>query len=156
MKLLRRGCIVVALAGLAGCIHAQPDGSLSAPGAQDEAKLLTFSADLRGNQEVPPVTTLGQGKMDAVLDRYTRQLRWKLQYAHLTGPVTGAHFHGPAEPGTSAPVVLPLSAATSSPAEGAVQLSPTQADELMAGRWYVNLHTQAFPAGEVRGQLTQR
>lgn len=158
MQFIRGSLIALGLAGsLAACIHAQPEGQPSPQaGMQDEAHLLTFSAQLRGTHEVPPATTLGQGQLDAVLDRNSRQLRWKLQYANLTGPVVGGHFHGPAESGTTAPVVLPLATAASSPAQGYAQLSAAQVDELVAGRWYVNLHTRAFPNGEIRGQLTQR
>ena len=145
---LRRTVLVGAtltLALVAACTHAQPD-----------AHLVAFSSPLRGDQEVPPATTLGQGQMDAVLDRNTRQLRWKLQFANLTGPVTGAHFHGPAQPGANAPVVLPLPNPLVSPADGATTLTEAQAAELVAGRWYVNLHTAAFPGGEIRGLLTPR
>ncbi len=145
MTCSRRCLIVLGLATLGACSHAQPD-----------AHLLTFSTQLRGDQEVPAATTLGQGQLDAVFDSHTGQLRWKLQYANLTGPVTGAHFHGPAQPGATAPVVLPLGAQIRSPMEGAAQLSQAQAADLVAGRWYVNLHTAAFPGGEVRGQLVQR
>ena len=151
MTFLRRHMLVLGGAALAGCTHAQPGASADA-----EAHLLTFSAQLRGDQEVPPATTLGQGQLDAVLDRRTRELRWKLQYAHLTAPVTGAHFHGPAPAGANAAVVLPLPARLNSLAEGTAQLSEAQAADLQAGRWYVNLHTAAFPGGEIRGQVTPR
>lgn len=145
MTPVRRHLIVLALAGLAACSHAQPD-----------AHLMAFSTALSGDQEVPPATTLGRGQLDAVLDRTTGQLRWKLDFANLTGPVTAAHFHGPAQPGANAAVVLPLPSPLTSPAEGSAMLTQAQAAELMAGRWYVNLHTAAFPGGEIRGQLTPR
>jgi hypothetical protein len=32
-------------------------------------------------------------------------------------------------------------------------LSPTQAAELLAGKWYANIHTAARPNGEIRGQM---
>ncbi len=156
MSLLRRSLLILGLA-LAACTHAQPERSAEATSeAPSEAHLPTFSAQLRGEQEVPPATTLGQGQLDAVLDSRTRQLRWKLQHAHLSGPVQAAHFHGPAPPGTNAPVVLPLGPRLDSPLEGRAQLSEAQVADLVAGRWYVNLHTAAFPAGELRGQLVQR
>lgn len=149
MTLVRRALVVLGIAAIAACTHAQPD-------VTSDAHLLTFSASLRGDQEVPPVSTLGQGQLDAVFDSRTRQLRWKLSYSSLTGPATAGHFHGPAQPGANAGVVLPLGARMSSPLEGSAQLSEAQAADLLAGRWYVNLHTAAFPVGEIRGQLTQR
>jgi len=33
-------------------------------------------------------------------------------------------------------------------------VTPEQLADLLAGKWYVNLHTANFPAGEVRGQVT--
>ena len=152
MTILRRSLFAWVFA-LAACTHAQPDPQAS---AQADAHLATFSTVLKGDQEVPPAATLGQGQLDAVLDRNTRQLRWKLRYSGLTGPALSGHFHGPAQPGSNAGVVLPLPSPLSSPAEGSAQLTEAQAADLLAGRWYVNLHTAAHPGGEIRGQLTLR
>ncbi len=121
-----------------------------------DAHLVALSTTLKGDQEVPPVMSMGQGQLDAVLDRRTRQLRWKLEYTGLTGPATAAHFHGPAQPGSNAGVQLPLASPLSSPSEGAALLTEAQAAELLAGRWYVNVHTAAHPGGEIRGQVSVR
>ena len=40
-----------------------------------------------------------------------------------------------------------------SPLQGSATLTDAQAADLMAGRWYVNIHTAANPNGEIRGQL---
>ena len=39
--------------------------------------------------------------------------------------------------------------------EGSATLTDAQADELLAGKWYVNVHTAANKGGEVRGQVTK-
>jgi CHRD domain len=72
----------------------------------------------------------------------------------LTGPATAAHFHGPAEPGKNAGVAVPITPATG-PMHGSVTLTDAQASDLLAGHWYVNVHTDANKGGELRGQLTK-
>ena len=74
-------------------------------------------------------------------------------YSGLSGAVTAAHFHGPAIPGQNAGVALPLNGKLDSPLEGEATLTEAQAAQVMAGQWYINLHTAANPKGEVRGQL---
>jgi hypothetical protein len=32
-------------------------------------------------------------------------------------------------------------------------LTPEQATQLLGGQWYVNIHTEANPGGEIRGQV---
>jgi hypothetical protein len=72
----------------------------------------------------------------------------------LTGPAVAAHFHGPAAEGTNAkPQVAIKESPISSPIDGSATLTPEQAKDLEAGRWYFNLHTQANPGGEIRGQV---
>ena len=93
--------------------------------------------------------------MEASLDKVSRVLRWKMTYTGLTGPATMAHFHGPALPGANAAVVLPLPGAAS-PASGEGTLTAAQVADLMAGKWYINVHTAANPGGEIRGQLVAR
>ena len=82
----------------------------------------------------------------------TYTLRWTVTYSGLSGPATGGHFHGPAMPGQNAPVVVPFTGSLASPISGEKILTPAQASDLLAGKWYVNLHTAANPGGEIRGQ----
>ena len=42
---------------------------------------------------------------------------------------------------------------SASPLTGSATITPTQASDMMNGLWYVNLHTTAYPTGEIRGQL---
>jgi hypothetical protein len=65
-----------------------------------------------------------------------------------------AHFHGPAAPGANAGVALPIGAAgMASPAAGSATLNDAQVADLLAGRWYINIHTATHPGGEIRGQV---
>ena len=118
------------------------------------AAMVNFKADLKGAEEVPPVTGPGKGSLTASYDTDSKRLAWKGDYSGLSGPVTAAHFHGPAEAGKNAGVAVPITPNTS-PFEGSATLTDAQASDLMAGRWYVNIHTDAHKAGEIRGQMTK-
>jgi hypothetical protein len=50
-------------------------------------------------------------------------------------------------------VAVAIPNATSSPAEGSATLTDAQAADLVAGKYYVNVHTAANPGGEIRGQV---
>jgi hypothetical protein len=114
-----------------------------------------FKASLNGKSEVPPNATAGTGTADIDYDPASKKLSWKLTYSGLTGAAKAAHFHGPAEPGKNAGVVVAIPGATSSPADGSATLTDAQAADLEAGKLYVNVHTEANPGGEIRGQVTK-
>ena len=113
----------------------------------------TATTQLSGTSEVPPVTGSASGTMQAKLDTQSNVLTWTITYSGLTGPATAGHFHGPAIVGQSAGVALPLTGSLVSPISGSATLSATQLADVMAGKWYINLHTAANPNGEIRGQL---
>jgi len=43
-----------------------------------------------------------------------------------------------------------------SPMEGSATLTAAQAADLLAGKWYANIHTTVHPNGEIRGQMILR
>ena len=114
-----------------------------------------MKATLDGKAEVPPNTSAGTGSADLDYDAATKKLSWKLTYSGLSGPATAAHFHGPAEAGKNGGVAVAIPNATSSPAEGSATLTDAQAADLVAGKYYINVHTAANPGGEIRGQVTK-
>ncbi len=114
-----------------------------------------MKAALDGKAEVPAVTSAGKGTADLDYDAATKKLSWKLTYSGLSGPATAAHFHGPAEAGKNAGVAVAIPNATASPVEGSAILTDAQAADLMAGKYYINVHTAANPGGEIRGQVTK-
>lgn len=109
---------------------------------------------LSGLNEVTSTNSAGSGGIVATLNKQTNVLNWSVSYEGLTGPVTAGHFHGPAAWGQNAGVAVPFNGNLSSPITGSATLSPAQAADLLAGKWYVNLHTAAYPAGEIRTQVT--
>src|SRR3954447_4646310 len=109
---------------------------------------------LDGKSEVPPNTSAATGTADIDYDAASKKLTWKLTYSGLSGPATAAHFHGPAAAGANAGVKVPI-ANTASGSDGSATLTDAQAADLMAGKYYVNIHTEANKGGEIRGQVTK-
>jgi len=122
------------------------------------AATITFRANLNGAGEVPPVRSRGSGEVQARFDTSTKTLSWSGHYSGLSGPVIGAHFHGPVSyvgqtSEENAPIQIGTPGNLGSPFKGESTLTDTQAKDLMDGRWYFNIHTPANPAGEIRGQV---
>ena len=113
------------------------------------AETVELKADLKGS------TTAATGNATVTYDTASKQVTWRIIYSGLSGPPTAAHFHGPAQPGANAGIAMPIPNAASSPVEGSATLTDPQAADLLAGRYYINIHTAANPAGEVRGQVTK-
>ena len=125
-------------------------------GGSAMAATQSFQVPLVGSQEVPSVESAGQAVADLTYDPATRMVTWTITYVGLSGPVTMAHFHGPAAKGENAAPQIWLTKQGSpaeNPIKGQATLTPEQAKDFLGGKWYVNLHTQAHPAGEIRGQV---
>jgi hypothetical protein len=137
--------LLATLLGLAAC---------STPSNMSSSNAMV--ARLSGASEVPPVTSNGNGMVEASLNEQTNVLNWTVTYSGLSGPVTAGHFHGPAISGQNAGVAVPLTGSLASPIKGTATLTAGQVAELKAGKWYVNLHTAANPNGEIRGQVTDK
>jgi hypothetical protein len=118
------------------------------------AETIVFKAQLSGANEVPPNGSAASGQAEASLDTVTKVLTWTVTYSGLTGPAIGAHLHGPGEHGKNAGIAIPFNF-VASPIKGNATLSDTQTADVVAGRWYVNVHTSAHPGGEIRGQLVK-
>jgi hypothetical protein len=118
------------------------------------AAMVNFKASLSGKNEVPPNNVAATGTVTATYDTESKKLTWKGSYSGLSGPATAAHFHGPAPEGKNAGVMLPIS--PNGPSfEGSATLTDAQAKALVDGDLYVNIHTEANKAGEIRGQLVK-
>jgi CHRD domain-containing protein len=120
------------------------------------AEVLSYKVELKGSSEVPPNQSKATGNVSVSYDPAEKKLSWTGNYSGLTGPVTVAHFHGPALAGKNAGIAVAISSGNLPASfEGSATLTDAQAADLAAGRWYLNLHTAAYPAGEIRGQVVK-
>ncbi|HSW21506.1 MAG TPA: CHRD domain-containing protein [Burkholderiaceae bacterium] len=143
MSPFRHAALIAGLFAFGACTTAQTTSSNTA----------SLAARLSGASEVPPTPTNAKGNLQATLDKRNRVLNWTLQVSGLSGAPTAAHFHGPAAPGENAGVAAPITITGHPTDSGVVTLTAAQMDDLLAGRWYVNVHTAAHPDGEIRGQM---
>ena len=118
-----------------------------------DTNIVKLSGQLSGMNEIPSNPSMGKGTVDAMFNKETNELTWTVTYAGLSGPASAAHFHGPALADANAGVVLGFKGSVESPIKGMATLTPQQANDLLAGKWYVNIHTKANPGGEVRAQV---
>ena len=111
-----------------------------------------FSATLTGAEEVPLVNTAATATGVVVVDPETRQMKATVVTADIAG--TAAHIHA-APRGVSGPVALQLTESSSGSGIWTVStvLSVEQLNMLRAGSYYFNVHSAAFPDGEIRGQI---
>lgn len=125
--------------------------------AQAQTQTVNLHADLSARNEVPPNMSSASGRADLRLDTRSGNLSWTINYTGLTAPLSAAHFHGPATAGANAGVIVPIAnAGASMPLIGMATLSPPQVSDVLAGRWYINIHTSTNPGGEIRGQVVRR
>jgi hypothetical protein len=122
---------------------------------QAVAATVTLNANLKASSEVPAKDSAGTGTLTATLDTETLQLKYHVVYQGLTGPVTAAHFHGPAAEGINAKPQVPVKAPFDSAIDGTATITAEQEKDLLDDKWYFNLHTAANPGGEIRGQVVK-
>ncbi len=114
--------------------------------------------DLRLNsvQELPANQSPATGTANVTYDKSTRKLTYIITYENLSGNPTMGHIHGNAPRGSNAGVLFPfqsLPTATSGAITGSETLTAQQEDDLLNGLYYFNIHTSAYPGGEIRGQI---
>ncbi len=120
------------------------------------AEKVTFkTVTLKSSEEVPPNSSKATGTASVNYDKASKKLSWKIDYKGLTGPATMAHFHGPADPGKNAPVAVQIPVSPS-PIQGSATLTDAQEADLLAGKYYINVHTEANKGGEIRGQVVKK
>lgn len=114
-----------------------------------------FTAQLAGGNEPGPSATSGSGTALIRLDTADGLVCYDLKVSGIE-PALAAHIHhGPA--GVSGPIVVPLVPPSQQTGEskGCVQADASLIADIRANpsQYYVNVHTQSFPGGAIRGQL---
>jgi hypothetical protein len=117
------------------------------------AAKVPFRANLTGAAEVPQTGQSGTGKARLTLNQPTGRVCWRFfDLSNLGGAPNAAHIHR-GRTGVAGPVVVPLGAAYSARGCTSAAKSLIRAMKRNPGRYYVNLHNDAYPSGTVRGQL---
>ncbi|HLH21414.1 MAG TPA: CHRD domain-containing protein [Chloroflexota bacterium] len=141
------------------------------PGCTSTSTL--FTATLTGTQEVPPTGSAATGTATFQLNPGGNSLSVTVFTTGLTlQTVTLSHIHGdlanPGPPGVSAPVTAdifnPANPAAQGPFTNPFTNPNVMANQsgnfpsilaaMRAGLTYINIHTQRFPGGEIRGQIS--
>jgi hypothetical protein len=110
-------------------------------------------------QVVPaPPTSAASGRVEASYEFKTRLLTYKIYWYSLSSAVTSIHVHGIADPGLPAAAVQTItgfSTATTGTYTGTlfVDGSAIRESDLLAGVYYMDIHTTNNPQGELRGQI---
>ncbi|HSC91537.1 MAG TPA: CHRD domain-containing protein [Gaiellaceae bacterium] len=126
-------------------------------GARGAATSVQLRVTLSAAQEAPAPTGDVSNARGTFAGRLVRSgtgasLEWTLTSSGLTGPAVAAHIHTGA-PGQPGPVVVPLCGPCSSPAGGTATVDAALLSAIQGGQAYVNVHTPANRAGEIRAQL---
>jgi len=115
---------------------------------------ITFRATINGASEVPTNASAATGTSTAIFNKDTKVITITTTYTGLT--VVNAHIHKGAV-GVSGGVIFGFAAPFASPIVfTTAALDATQEADLNANLYYVNLHSAAFPGGEIRGQLIKQ
>lgn len=118
------------------------------PVAEDN---VTFSkVSLSSGQEVPSNSSTASGTLEAQYEKNSNTLSYTINYTGLTP--SGMHFHKAAV-GVAGDVAQEVKGPFSSGMTGTLKLTDAEEADLLDGLWYLNIHTAAVPAGEIRGQV---
>ncbi len=116
-----------------------------------DSNLIRLEAELDACQEVTPSDSRAFGIGLFELNKNDNTLFYDIKTFQLEGNITKVHIHGFAMPGVEAPVLLPL--ATSTPLVGIWYYDEGRELSILSDMTYVNIHTDKYPKGEIRGQI---
>jgi len=117
----------------------------------------SFTVYLSSAQEVPTNASTATGRGRIVLDTTTNMISYTITFTGLSGAQSAAHIHSPAPIGTNTGVQVTFTVAggTSGTISGTAAVTATIIGHMRSGQAYVNVHSAAFPGGEIRGQIAK-
>jgi hypothetical protein len=151
-------CLTVLSCFAFACDDDDDDNIITPP---DDNKIEFENISLNGSNEVPVADSFGEGTLNATYNDDTNILTYTVTWTlgSVDDEVTGMHFHGPASTTENAPPVIPVTPSstnyTGSYSASTRALTQTEEDDLKAGLWYFNIHSNTYPNGELRGQLVE-
>jgi hypothetical protein len=116
-----------------------------------QAASVSLAAHLLGSSMVPPTPSDAFAEAQFSYDSAAHALEYYVNYDGVAP--SKVDLHGPATAGDKMVLDIPLS---ESPIGGTVKLTPGQESELLAGRMYLDIHSQKYPDGEIRGQIVRQ
>lgn len=137
--------VTTAIGFLSGCSKKEDTPPAAAPTTE-------LTATVNSAQQVPTNPSTATGTFSGTYTTSSGQLTYTVTYQGMTPSI--AHIHSGA-PGTSGKVEIPFANLTS-PITGTVVLTPEQADNLLNGRMYVNMHSSTYGGGEIRGDIKKK
>ncbi len=148
--------LTLSTALLVGACSSSDDDADAGDGVDNNADVTTLIVPLSSDQEVPPLNIEGAtGEGNMTLDTATGALSGSVAVSGTTGAPVMAHIHQ-GFAGTNGPVIVGLEGND----DGSVWTVPAdtvldtpQLAALTAGEMYINVHTEANPGGELRGQI---
>jgi hypothetical protein len=149
LSLLSIPMLALLFSGVSGC---DKNDDNPAPAGD----MYNINATMSSANEVPTNTSTATGTTTGTYNATNNLLTYNVTWTGLTGPATMAHFHSPALPGANANVLIHFNVPPNSPSgslSGVATLTEAQETDLLAGKFYANIHTAANGAGEIRGQV---
>jgi CHRD domain-containing protein len=158
---MRRVIFLITLAGALAAMMALSGAAVAQSSVVDNLDLdsppvTVLRAELTGEEEVPPGDPDGSGSATIIVIPSTNTICYVLT-AEDIAPATAAHIHvgGPGEVGD---VVVPLNnPPTYGASGGCTQADPALVSNIQENpeNYYVNVHNEPYPAGAIRGQLSE-
>ncbi len=114
-------------------------------------KEVSLKTTLLGAFQVPKVETKAVGKGQFIINTRDNTLKYNVKVTDLSSAETAAHIHGPARAGANAGVLVELPKGNN--INGTWTYDQSLESSILRGDTYVNIHTEKYPNGEIRGQI---